>query len=132
MAIHPDQVNLGELSILTLWNCPLTVAVGDSVYQTGANAVDQADNGSTATMPCVGVVLSKPTTTSCLVTRQGIVNGYPPGSFTPKETYFVGTTGSIVDGPGVPTTPGTVVHEIGFAKNDTSLVVTLDADYTVL
>ncbi|HET6456419.1 MAG TPA: hypothetical protein VFI02_18605 [Armatimonadota bacterium] len=132
MSIHPDQVDLGEISILTQWDCPSGVAAGMSVYQTAANAVDKADNGSIATMPCVGVVLSKPTPTTCLVTRQGIVNGYPPFTFIPKETYYVGTNGSIVNSLGVPTTPGVVVHEVGFAKNDTSLVVVLDADHTVL
>jgi len=132
MSIHPDQVDLGEISILTQWDCPSGVGVGESVYQTGANAVDKADNGSITTMPCVGVVLSKPTTVTCLVTRQGIVNGYAPGTFVPKDTYYVGTNGSLVSGPGVPSTPGTVVHEVGFAKNDTSLVVVLDADFTVL
>jgi len=130
--IHPDQVDLGELSIRTLWTCPPTVNVRDAVYQTGANAVDQADNGSTTTMPCVGIVQSKPSPTTCYVTRQGIVNGFTPATFIPKEIYYVGTTGSLVNGPGVPSSPGTVVHEVGFAKNDTTLVVVIDQDYTVL
>jgi hypothetical protein len=132
MSIHPDQVDLGEISILTQWDCPVGVGVGNAVYQTGPNSVDQADNGSSATMPCVGVVLSKPTPTTCLATRQGIVNGYPALTFIPKELYYVGTSGSIVSGPGVPITPGTVVHEVGFAKTETSLIVVLDQDFTVL
>lgn len=130
--IHPDQVDLGELSVRTLWDCPTGVSVGDAVYQTGAGAVDQADNSGTSTMPCVGIVASKPTPTTCYVTRQGVQNGYPPATFIPKETYYVGTAGGLVNGPGVPSTPGTVVHEVGFAKDDTTLVVVIDADYTVL
>jgi len=132
MSIHPDQVDLGEISIRTLWDCPSTVAVGDAVYQTGNNAVDKADNGSIATMPCVGIVYAKPSTTTCLVTRQGIVNGYPPFTFTVKEIYYVGVAGGLVVGAGIPTAPGAIVHEVGFAKNDTALVVALDADHIVL
>lgn len=70
--------------------CPTTVAVGDAVYLTGANAVDRANAGATATTPVVGFVRSKGTTTTCVVQCVGPLGGF--SSLTPGAVYYLAKT----------------------------------------
>lgn len=130
MAIHPDQVKLGELRVRTLFSCPSTVQPGDPVYQTGADAVDKADASDSGKMPCAGIVESKPSTTSCYIVSAGKVENSSWG-LDPGKTYFVGVSG-VVLASGLPTTPGSIIQEIGYAKNTQELMVLLDRDFTSL
>ena len=128
--INPGQVNLGEVKIRSLQACPPSVQVGDPVYQTGAGTVDLADCRDANKMPCVGIVESKPSPTSCWVVTQGKVENALWG-LSVKDTYFVGPGTGIVLAAGVPATPGTYIHEIGYAYNSTTVMCQLDRDFTV-
>ncbi len=74
------------------------VAVGNAVYVTGPKVsgilqVDVADPSSSTSMPAVGVVISKPTTTTCVVQGMGPVASIY-GSLTAGSVYVVGTDGN--------------------------------------
>lgn len=70
-------------------SCTIAEAIGDLVYTAGAGPiVRKADIDNAAAMPAVAIVVSKPTTTTCVVQASGPVEvpGIVPGS-----VYFVGT-----------------------------------------
>lgn len=112
------------------FSCPALVAVGDAVYLSASDTVDQANATAEATMPCVGVIISKPTAITCVVVMVGSIPGYV--GLTPVATYFVGlVAGTLVSTVvGYPT--GSVVQRIGYARNSTTLIVNIDRDYTVI
>jgi hypothetical protein len=107
----------------TAWTCPAGVQVRDGVYQTGASSVDQALADDISTMPVVGVVLSKPTPTSCIIARSGEVPGFT--GLTADVYYYASasTVGAITSAP--PSTSGDIVQQVGYAKTTTILVVEL-------
>lgn len=106
-----------------LWNCPAGVSVLDAVYQTGSDSVDQAKADVVATMPAVGIVLSKPSATTCIISRSGIVPSFVGLSV--DNYYYVSptTAGAITTTP--PNTSGHVVQQVGYSKTSTDLVVEL-------
>ncbi len=116
-----------------VYACPTTVAVGNVVYLSGADTVDQADADSASTMIAIGFVIDKPTTTSAVVQYGGEYAGFV--GLTPGETYFVSTVaGAIVlssDG-NYPTAAGSVVQEVGFARSATTLVIDISRITTTL
>jgi hypothetical protein len=128
--IHPNQMELGDLVIKSLYMCPVGVNVRDVVYQTGAGTADTADcTGPIPKGPSIGVVIEKPTPTTCYVVQQGRIPGFPPATFIPKETLFMGILGSMSRGALLPGVPGTIIQEVGYAKSDTEVMVNLDRDW---
>ena len=107
----------------TEWNCPASVVVKDVVYQTGASSVDKARADSVLTMPTIGVVISKPTATTCIINRSGEISGF--GILIADLYYYVdpSTAGTITSTP--PNTSGHVVQQVGYAKTPNILVVEL-------
>jgi hypothetical protein len=110
-----------------LWTCPVGVTVRDVVYEISANNCDQANANTIATMPVIGVVMSKPTPTSCVVARSGEVAGF--GVLTADVPYFAGTIAGTITGS-APAGTDRVVQPIGYARNADVLVVEL-GPYTV-
>jgi hypothetical protein len=110
-----------------LWICPAGVAIRDVVYEFGANNCDKANASTIATMPAIGVVMSKPTPTSCVVARSGEVAGF--GVLTADVPYFVGTIAGTLTSS-APAGTGRVVQPVGYARNTDVLVVEL-GPYTV-
>jgi hypothetical protein len=129
MVVDPGQIDLGELKVRALYICPPAVAEGDPVYQTGADNVDVADCQDINKMPCIGMVESKPTAATCWVVSQGLVFKLAWG-LGAKQTYFVGPGTGIVIKALVPSVPGTVIQEIGYAKNSDTLMALVDRDFS--
>ena len=105
-----------------LWSCTVTEQVGDAVFENVANAVRQSNASSTATMPVIGIVISKPTPTTCVIARSGEVAVF--AGLTVGQEYYASTT------PGqltttIPTISGQVAQYVGYARNTTTLVVQL-------
>lgn len=105
------------------WSCTVTEQVGNAVFESVANSVRQANASSTATMPVVGIIISKPTptATTCTIARSGEVT---IAGLTVGQEYYASTT------PGqltttVPTATGHVAQYVGYAKNTNTLVVQL-------
>lgn len=136
MAIHPDQVALGDISVRALWKCQVGLNPGDPVYQVNLDSVELADCTDIDKMPSIGIVDSKPTPTTCYIVSSGVV--YKIGwNLLTRQTYFVGPANGVQVAAGIPTASGTVIQEIGFAKarqgdvQSNVLVVLIDRDYTV-
>lgn len=117
----------------SLYSCPATVAVRDVVYLSAADAVDKADADDPAKFPAIGFVVTKPSATTCTVRYAGELGGF--SGLTLGSTYYSATTpGGIArvgDGD-FPTALGSVVQELGFARNATTLAVVIDRDFTIL
>lgn len=115
--------------ISTIYNCPATVAINDAVFLSAADTVDQAASNIVTDRPCVGVVIAKPTATTCEIQYAGELGGF--AGLVPGDTYYLSTTpGILTNVP--PSTPGEIVQEVGFARNATTLVVLIERDFTQL
>lgn len=113
----------------TTYTCPATVAVRDVVAVTAANTVDKADADDAAKRPAFGIVVSKPTATSCVVRFMGELSGF--AGLTPGATYYLSTTpGGIVSSP--PTGSGVLRQVVGDAISATVLVVDIERGATLL
>lgn len=75
--------------------CLATDEVYNCVYITGSSgtvpSVTKVNPSNPATMPAIGLIVAKPTPTTCLVQVQGVV--YPPYPVTPGAWYYVGASG---------------------------------------
>jgi hypothetical protein len=130
MAINPNQVNLGDIKIKHLYTCPPTVGLRDVVYLSSDDAVDKAD--ADAGNPGIGLVASKPTSTTCWVVQSGSMAGFPPASFTAGETLYLGLAGAIMDVSGLAgLASGAIIQELAFAISDTEISILVDRDYTI-
>lgn len=125
-----DAPLAGSGAVVETFNCPMTVNVRDAVYLSAADTVDKADATTEPTMPCVGVVYSKPTATTCVVVMAGSIGGFV--GLTVGATYYVNTTaGAITNNVGgFPLL--SVVQSVGYARNTTTLIVNVTREYTVL
>jgi len=104
------------------WTCTLGEAVRDVVYEAGSNLAREANANSSATMPAIGIIVQKPTGTSCIIARSGEVDGF--SGLSVGSQYFVDTTsGQITSTP--PIGSNRIVQRVGYAKTSTILMVQL-------
>lgn len=79
--------------------CTAAEIVGDSVFVSGANSVLKADITDKLKMPAIGVITSKPTSTTCVVQIGGVA--VLPGSpFTAGERIYNTNSGLSSSPPG--------------------------------
>lgn len=115
-------------SPLGTYTVPGTVAVGDTVYVTGASTADKASNAAFATAGgAVGIVVQKPTGTTAVVALAGEVSTL--SGLTAGLTYFLGTAGAVTATP--PTSAGQVVRRIGVAKSATTLSLDIGEPWVI-
>lgn len=114
----------------SVYSCPSGVSVGDAVQITTADNVDLADASVPADRPVIGFVKSKPTSTTCVLHYYGELGGFT--GLTVGATYYLSesTPGAITTT--APSTVGSIVQEVGFARSSTTLVVFIDPDFTQL
>lgn len=105
------------------YTCPLSLGVGDLVYLTGDTAIDKADNAAESTGPVIGIVVSKPTTTTAQIKSSGAVDGLT--GMTAGEEQFLGTNGNRIESGALPTAVGSVVQHIGVAVSATTIKLAL-------
>lgn len=109
------------------YTCPSGVAVRDAVYISAANTVDSARANSASTLPVVGVVVSKPTSTTAVVRMSGEVDGF--SALTPNATYFLSASVAGAITATAPTTHGTDYQQVvGVARDADTLVLEIDRD----
>lgn len=118
---------IGTVAGSQFFNCPVGVSVGSIVYVSGANTVDKA-LAKKANPDAIGIVIRKPTTTTCLVIshgKAGVFSGLTPGG-----VYYLSadTAGEVTDTP--PSGVGDKVQLLGIAINSTDLY--MDTTYSVL
>lgn len=118
------DITIGAGGTFSTYNCPSGVAVRDIVYISGSNAVDKANATSLATMSAIGIVVSKPTST----TAEVLISPAEVGGFaglTPGAAYYVDTavSGGLTLTP--PNVVGQVNQRVGRARNATTMLVQL-------
>jgi hypothetical protein len=104
-------------------DCPVTVQVGHWVYITGPKTVnyqvDVVDPSSPVKIPAIGIVISKPNTTTALVQWRGLLINVVTG-LTPRKTCFVGLNGYTTQTP--PSSPN-FIQPIGVATGTVEMIV---------
>jgi len=115
--------------VSSTYTCPSSVAIGHAVYISGAGAVDLADADNLSRVPCVGVVVAKPTVTSCIVQYYGELPGFV--GLTPGDTVYLSKTPGGVTQT-APSAIGDLVQRIGFARSSTVVVLQVTQETTTL
>lgn len=115
------DVGSGSSSLDIVYTCSTLIAVGNAVYISSADTVDLASNTTLSTTPCVGIVVNKPTTTTCTVRSMGVITGLV--GLSEGSKYYLGTSGGVTTT--APTGSGSAVQLVGVSKNSTTLLLTL-------
>jgi hypothetical protein len=110
------------------YTCPISVAVRDVVYIAGGDTVDRANAASAGKYPVVGVVSSKPTTTSAVVQYSGEVSGF--AGLTAGSTYWLGVSAGQIS-TSAPSSAGQAGQVVGVAKSTTTLELSISLVITV-
>lgn len=108
-----------------VWSVPTTVAVGDIVRVTGNYSADRASNTSSANASGIlGVVVTKPTTTTATIAYAGEVT--MAIAITAGTIYYLGATGALITTPLDPVAnagSGLVHKKIGVGINPTKILL---------
>lgn len=116
-------------AIEATFNCTATESVNDAVYLFAANDVRRADAASDTTAPSIGIIKSKPTTTTCVIATDGELGGF--SGLIAGDIYYLakGLPGGITN---VPITGPGISQKLGEARNSTTLVLNVDSDFVEL
>lgn len=106
------------------FTCPGAVAVGHVVYSTGAASVDKAKADSSTTMPAIGVVLSKPSPTTCIIAPVALLSGF--GGLAANAKVYVSTSAAGAVQQARPTSFGHVTQAVGLAVSTTQVLFSID------
>jgi hypothetical protein len=124
---HTTDVIVPPISLLTTFNaaCPSGLATKDFVYITGPSIggvyqVAKADITDYSKLPAVGVVIDKPTPTTCKIQWQGEVTIF--SGLIPHKIYFLDTLGQASDIPPTPTT-NLFIQVLGTALDTNVLLI---------
>lgn len=114
--------------------CSASEAQGDWVHITGPSvggmfSVGKVDISDVATMPAVGVITQKTSTTQCLVQWSGEVVGVYTG-LSYNSLYFVGVDSLAVTPPPTPTTAPLYWQVVGVALDSDVLLVSPHFQFT--
>lgn len=110
-------------------NCLATDEVGHWVHITaepiaGLYQVEKVDVTDLATMPSIGVIISKSSATSCEIQTQGIVT---TTGLTAGVPYVIGLDSKLSASPPAPTAIGkTITQGVGTALSSTELLIAFD------
>lgn len=107
------------------FNCATTVNVGDIVYVSGNNTIDKADNTNINTIPCIGIVGSKPTATTAIVKSSGKLSGF--SGIIPGQRYYVGTNGTMITSP--PIAVDSITQIVAIGLDNTTILMTISYNY---
>jgi len=108
--------------------CTATEEVGEPVYIANNGNFLSASANSISTCKVIGIILSKPTVTTCIIRTGGIISGFTGLSV--GQPYFLDVTqGYISEYP--PTESGSVIVNVGLAISGTEFLIRLDSNYTI-
>lgn len=111
------------------FTCDSSLNVGDAVRLSGADTIAPAQADVVTDRPTIGFVLLKPTLTSAFVLNSGELAGFT--GLVPGSSYYLSETpGQITDVS--PTVQGSIVQEVGWARNSTTLVICIERDFVLL
>jgi len=110
-------------------NCLGTDAVGEWVHVTaqpvaGLYQVARVDVTDLATMPSIGVIISKSSVVDCVIQTSGI---FTTSGLTAGVPYVIGLDSQLAAAPPVPTAAGkTITQGVGTALSSTELLIAFD------
>lgn len=112
-----------------LFDCPVTVAVGQAVYISGDNFVApaSAEAGPGQTPDAIGIVVSKPSSDTCKVLGKGLSPPIFSGLVTGTTYYVSGVTAGAITNTPPTITEGAKVQEVGQAASPTKLFIDVDS-----
>lgn len=111
------------------FTCDSSINVGDAVRLSAADTIAPAQADVVTDRPTIGFVLLKPTSTSAFVLASGEIAVFT--GLTPGATYYLSDTpGQITDT--APSAQGSIVQEVGWARNTTTLVIGIERDFVLL
>ena len=111
----------------TVYTCPAAVDLRDAVHIVNPGVVTIADKNDPANLPVIGLVVAKPTTTSCIVRTIGFLEGFT--GLAEGETYYLGADGKITNT--ATTTSGEALYVMGVAKSSSKLELRIGSDYII-
>jgi len=100
----------------SVFSCSSGLAVGDIVYLSASDTVAKADGTDAGKMPALGIIVNKPTTTTCILQYGGELT---TSGLTAGLTYYVSATGSLTSN----TAGLAVIQALGVAKDSTTLIM---------
>jgi len=103
------------------YDCSAAVQVEDMVYVTSSNLVDRATAAVLNNRPPVGVCVSKPSATTCIVRYTGEIP--MTGPLVPGARYFVGKTAGVITNNDASFVENETACSVGIAKTATTLVL---------
>lgn len=109
---------------LPVFDCDASLSPGDVVYLASSNYVDLADYTDPNKTPAIGVVATKPTTTTAEVASTDTITAF--SGLVPGAMYYLGPLGTIM----TPATsnPTYIVQRIGVAATATTLMLTMNQE----
>lgn len=111
--------------------CLAADLVGRPVFMTGTDAVATCDPTDFSKMVAVGVIVSKQSSTSCIVRTGGEVSGL--SGLIPGERYWVALDGTLTEVVPTPPVSGKVyVQAMGMARTASVLVLQISPTLTRL
>ncbi len=111
------------------YNCPADLQMGDVVFLSGEDSIDRADANEDGMNPVLGFILDKVSPTMARVRYGGELPAFT--GLVAGTTYYLSMTpGEITDTP--PNVPGSIVQKLGVARNETTLVIQINRNITVV
>jgi hypothetical protein len=111
------------------YGCPSDFRPGHLVFLAGKDTIAKADASDSGMNPVLGFVLDKPTATTARVRYGGELAAFD--GLLPGTTYYLSMTpGEITTEP--PNVPGSIVQKVGVARNETTLVIQINRNITVV
>ena len=110
--------------------CTVSEAVDEFVFMNGNDDVRKVDIDYPSNMPAVGVIINKPTSTTCIVQRNGEL---PLTGLVAGSPFFIGTNSKVTT-PRPPDPPSgkRVIQFVGRPRNATTLFLDLTQKPTVV
>jgi hypothetical protein len=131
MRLQTTPIGSATRSILEA-NCLATDTVGDAVRITGDTVsgkyqVTKVNIDVIPTMPAIGIIIRKTSTTACEVQVSGVVRDVYTG-LTFHKRLFIDTTGKLIEGPPArPTTGFRAVQVMGVVLDATALLLDVES-----
>jgi hypothetical protein len=124
-----DEAVLETAAVEETYTCQSTDVIGDWVYIKGTGAtveVEECDPNDVTKMPAIGMITSKPTSTTAVVKLGGTLTGVI--GLSPGESYFADIPSGSQMTPTNPPTPGVgeyvIAQQVGVALSTTAFRIT--------
>lgn len=110
--------------------CNGNVEVGDYVYIRPDGVLDKAQSNSLSTMPAIGKVTKKPTSTECIITDKLIDEDYT--GVIPRDNFFISSIEAGELQTDTPVSASYVIQQVGYGLSSDKIWVDIDPTNIVI